>query len=234
MEKRIYFPILPQPNDTTCGPTCLHGIYRYYGDSISLDQVVKEIPQFHDGGTLSVLLGSHALRRGYQAKIYNYNLQVFDPTWFKLSQKDLSAKLEAQLEFKHDPKLRFAIQSKKEFIDLGGHILFKDLSHQLFRKYLKKDIPILTGLSSTYLYHSAREYGPNSDYDDLRGEPSGHFVVLCGYNKETRRIWVADPHYPNPMQLHNSYDVDQDRLICAILLGILTYDANLLIIQPKD
>ena len=33
--------------------------------------------------TLAVLLGCHALRRGYEATIYTFNLQVFDPTWFE-------------------------------------------------------------------------------------------------------------------------------------------------------
>jgi len=28
------------------------------------------------------------------------------------------------------------------------------------------------------------------------------------------------------------YMTDMDRLICAILLGVITYDANLLIIEP--
>lgn len=233
MEKKIYFPINPQPDDTTCGPTCLHAIYEYYKDSITLDQVIQEIPQFKEGGTLSVLLGIHALRRGYKATLYNYNLQVFDPTWFLLSQQELGERLEAQLPYRTDPKLRYSIQCHKEFIDLGGTILFEDLNHKLIREILKKDIPILTGLSATYLYRSAREYGPKSDYDDLRGIPAGHFVVLCGYNKETRLIQVADPLYPNPLTEHHHYVVSQDRLICSILLGILTYDANLLFIQPK-
>ena len=29
-----------------------------------------------------MLLACHALRRGYQAKIFTYNLNIFDPTWF--------------------------------------------------------------------------------------------------------------------------------------------------------
>ena len=70
------------------------------------------------------------------------------------------------------------------------------------------------------------------DYDDLAGEPSGHFVVLAGYDKETRRVQVADPLKENPMGEGQTYWVDIDRLICAIMLGILTYDANLLILQP--
>jgi hypothetical protein len=58
-------------------------------------------------------------------------------------------------------------------------------------------------------------------------------VVLCGYDKETRGVLVADPLETNPVSSSNGYEASIDRVICAILLGILTYDANLLIIEPR-
>ncbi len=67
----------------------------------------------------------------------------------------------------------------------------------------------------------------------MRGTPCGHFVVLCGYDKKNRRVVVADPHRQNPLSRNNYYKVGSNRLINAIMLGVLTYDANLLIIQPK-
>ena len=36
----------------------------------------------------------------------------------------------------------------------------------------------------------------------------------------------------NPMADGQKYEVSIDRVICSILLGIVTYDANLLIIEP--
>ena len=74
--------ILTQPDDSTCGPTSLHAVYQYFDDDISLDQVIKEVSFLEEGGTLAVMLGCHALKRGYKVKIYTYNLHVFDPTWF--------------------------------------------------------------------------------------------------------------------------------------------------------
>ena len=63
--------------------------------------------------------------------------------------------------------------------------------------------------------------------------PAGHFVVLCGYDRVEKTVLVADPYQPNPLAPGQQYVVSIDRVICAILLGILTYDANLLIIQPR-
>jgi hypothetical protein len=226
--------ILPQPDEFTCGPTCLHAIYAYYGDKISLDQVIAEVGKLEEGGTLGVFLGSHALARGYDVTIYTYNLQVFDPTWFHVeSTKQLCDFLRAQKEFKTSPKLHKATDAYLEYFHRGGRIRFEDLTKPLVRKYLNRDIPILTGLSATSLDRSAREDGPEDEHDSIRGEPSGHFVVLSGYDAKEKNVLVCDPYLPNPVSGTNQYLVSMDRVICAILLGIVTYDANLLIVTPK-
>src|SRR5690606_34800546 len=125
-----------------------------------------------------VLLGIDALKRGYEVEIITYNLQVFDPTWFADESVDLVAKLEAQAAAKTSQKLRLACRAYVEFIQLGGVVRSAVLSGSLIRKHLNRNVPILTGLSSTWLYQAMREYGPNDDDDDIRGAPSGHFVVL--------------------------------------------------------
>ena len=32
METKLFLDIRPQPDQTTCGPTCLHAVYRYFND----------------------------------------------------------------------------------------------------------------------------------------------------------------------------------------------------------
>lgn len=233
MYTRLDLSILPQPDDITCGPTCLHAVYRYLGDDAPLRKLIHEIPQLEGGGTLAVLLGVHALRRGYDAKIYTYNIQIFDPTWFQPGGPALRDRLLAQFLAKRARKLRTPTRGYMDFLNLGGQVLFEDLTAGLIRRYLKQGIPLLTGLSSTYLYRCARELSRSNDYDDIRGEPAGHFVVLCGYREKDRSVLVADPLLPNPVTNSQTYWVSIDRLVCAILLGIVTYDANLLIVTPK-
>ena len=233
MRTRLELNILPQPDDYTCGPTCLQAVYRYYGDHLDLSQVIAEVPFLESGGTLAVLLACHALARGFKAHIYTYNLQVFDPTWFH-PDVDMREKLASQLKVKHNPKLYVDSTAYIEFLDLGGKLYFEDLTPSLIRRYLRRSIPILTGLSSTYLYQAVREYGPDDVEDDIRGEPNGHFVVLCGYDKEERTVTVADPLASNPLSNSHLYEIGIDRVINAILLGILTYDGNLLIIEKNE
>ncbi|MBW7904218.1 MAG: C39 family peptidase [Phycisphaerae bacterium] len=241
MPQRPHFRIHAQPDDTTCGPTCLHALYRHYGDPADLASVIAETPVLAGGGTLGVMLGTHALRRGYRAHLYTYNLMVFDPTWLSQGPGDpapprvgLVEKLRAQAAAKNDGKLHEATDAYVEFLERGGAIYSVDLAPRLIRRYLDRSTPILTGLSATYLYKTAREFGPNDDYDDVRGEPSGHFVVLFGYDARTDEVLVADPQQPNPLADEPVYRIPIERVICAILLGVLTYDANLLIIEPGD
>lgn len=231
----IPIKIMTQPNDVTCGPTSLHAVYNYYGDGISLDKVIANVPYLQEGGTLAVMLAIHALKRGYETKIYTYNLKVFDPTWFNNKRVNLIDKLQEQLKHKKGKKLADASNAYIKYLQMGGKLLFEDLTPSLLKKYFNKKIPVLTGLSATYLYNCSREFTNKKDvtlYDDLSGFVSGHFVVLCCFNKEGKVI-VADPYKANPVSHTNYYSVDANRLINSIMLGIVTYDSNLLIIQPK-
>lgn len=232
MERRLDIDISRQPDDTTCGPTCLQAVYKYYGLDLPLDRVIHEVKSLKGGGTLAVLLGCHALRQGFKATIYTYNLHVFDPTWFVYKQ-DIAKKLRAQAEARMDAKLSFATNGYLDFLENGGKLKFKDLNGALIRHFLNKSVPILTGLSATYLYHTVRERPVTGEEDDIAGLATGHFVVLYGYERTSRMVMVADPYGDNPVSLQRYYPVSMDRLICSILLGILTYDANLLIIEPK-
>src|SRR5690606_12317762 len=72
----------PQPDEETCGPTALHAVYRYHGDPVTIEDVVREVTFLPSGGTLSVYLALHALARGYRTTIYTCNVKLFDPTWF--------------------------------------------------------------------------------------------------------------------------------------------------------
>ncbi|MCA9310294.1 MAG: hypothetical protein KDA21_03760, partial [Phycisphaerales bacterium] len=170
--------ILPQPNDETCGPTCLHAVYRYWGENIELEEVIRSAQSLNlsgaGRGTLAVMLGVHALARGYRATLFTFNLQVFDPTWFSgdgsTRPTDLATRLQAQARAKSSDNQRFrvATESYLEFLRLGGDIRYRDLTSRLISRFIKEGVPVLTGLSATYLYQCAREFGPNDDYDDIR------------------------------------------------------------------
>ncbi len=229
---RLNVDMLPQPTETTCGPTCLHAVYRYWSEDISLDKVIGRTQAMAHGGTIAVFLACDALANGYEATIYTYNLTMFDPTWFR-RRMDIAERLRAQRELKNDPRLHHATEGYLDFLRLGGRLRFSDLSPPLLRGLLRRRYPILTGLSSTFLYRAAREYGPSDVPDDVRGTPSGHFVIISGYDRKARRLLVVDPYEPHPYGGTREYWIRMDRVVNAILLGIVTHDANLLIVSPR-
>jgi len=223
----------PQPDDETCGSACLQGIYRYYGDHVPLAEVAAALHRLDRGGTLEVFLANHALQRGYKVTLLTYNLELFDPTWFALPADEIRARLNAQAAVKNWPRLQAATRGYDEFLRGGGTLDLRDLEPSLLRKYLKRGIPLITGLSATYLYRDMRDIPETNQGDDIRGEPVGHFVVLTGYSKHPREVMVADPLQTNPLVGSRYYAVSAHRLIGAILLGAVTYDANIVVIEPK-
>ena len=56
-------------------------------------------------------------------------------------------------------------------------------------------------------------------------------MVLTDYIP-TNLVRIADPYSGNPLCGSQYYTMPVQRLIYAILLGSMTYDANLLIVQP--
>ncbi len=199
---------------------------------------MAEVETVATGGTIGALLASHALRRGYDVEMYVYNVNFFDPTWFypqALPMAEIAEKLRAQIQYKEGSRFAHSSEAYIQFIELGGLLRFRDLSPDLLSEYFTQNLPIITGLSATYLYRTARDTFENEVYghDDVRGIPTGHFVVLCGQDPENHTVTVADPHVTNPISQNNYYIVNTMRLINAIMLGVLTYDANLVIFKPR-
>jgi hypothetical protein len=233
-QAQLDLEVVKQPDDVTCGPTCLYSVYDYYKHTIGLQDVINEVSMLEEGGTLAPSLGIHALKSGFQATIYNFNLNIFDPTWFSLPRDELIGKLNTQASIRTSKRLIAASLIYAEYLRLGGNVAFEDLTPQLVSRFLQRGIPVITGLSATYLYRSPREIPETNKPDDMNGYPSGHFVVVTGIDMVTRQVAIADPYQPNPLGSRGSYKIDIERLVCAILLGVMTYDANLLIVTRKE
>src|SRR5438105_1536263 len=120
-EFRLPIQTLPQPDETTCGPTCLHAVYCYWGETEPLEQVIARNYSMEHGGTFAVFLACDALRKGYRATIYTYNLMVFDPTWFR-GKVDIAERLQRQREVKPDDRLQEVTPGYLDFLKLGGRL----------------------------------------------------------------------------------------------------------------
>jgi hypothetical protein len=225
-----------QPDDVTCGPTCLRKVYDFFGVGAELDEVLGELERNEDGGTLAVFLGISAMGRGFRSRIYSYDLRLFDPSWAALAGPELADKIRRRIPYLRSAKSTRAAEAYLRFLAMGGEICFDELTPGLLKRILDRNHPVLAGLSATHLYRMPRErHDPESDLlleDDVAGEPTGHFVVIVGYEHWGRQFSVRDPSAHVPVSEDGRQVVDAQRLINSILLGDLTYDAVLLELWP--
>ncbi|MBK9976180.1 MAG: hypothetical protein IPP14_15525 [Planctomycetes bacterium] len=73
------------------------------------------------------MLGCDALRRGFKAKIYTCNLQLFDPTVSR-AQDQRRPQVVAPEVVGDDAKLKAATRRCVEYLDLGGRVRFEELT----------------------------------------------------------------------------------------------------------
>jgi hypothetical protein len=226
--------ITPQPDETTCGPACLHSVYRFFGRPLPLDRLLNEVQQLPDGGTLAVWLALHAMDMGYDATIYTCDLHLFDPTWFQPGGRPIAEGLRQRMHVKTDAKFHATSQAYLRFLELGGKVHMTDITQELLGELLADRGPLVVGLSATWLYQCARERPDDLKPDDVAGEPTGHFVIVYDLDNDSSMVHVADPYQHHPFIGQHHYTVHVDRLIGAMLLGIITYDARLLVLRPGD
>jgi hypothetical protein len=224
-------PRFEQPDDVTCGPTCLMQVLRFYEDPTPFERICELTPRNPDGGTLAVNLALAARAMGYAARVHSANLRIFDPTWDGLDPAALGDKLRQRAAAVSKPKLQAACLAYARLIEEGGQVVFPDFTPRLLLDILERGHPVLCGLNATYLYRQARLRPDDNVEDDVAGDSLGHFVVICGH--EEGRFWVRDPAQQVPFSPDGRYDVQARRLLNAILLGIVSYDAVLLEVWPE-
>jgi hypothetical protein len=227
MKLNLHVP--KQPDDESCGITCLQAIYDYYDYSTSLAKLKDEIEHLQTGGTVAVNLARNALAHGFKAEIYTYNIKIFDPTWQALEPRDLSHKLKLRQRKIRSKKQKKVIGFYQDFMKKGGTVRFDDLNEDLLSRLFKDHKPIICGLSATYLYQHMRETSDNEE-NDIIGQPVGHFVVVSGWDPHTRSVTIQDPLRKNPISETGTYKLPFTKFANAVMLGILTYDENLLVI----
>lgn len=221
-----------QPDDESCGITCLKAIYEYYAHPTSLDTLKHEIEHWRTGGTVAVNLARHALAHGYDAEIYTYNLKIFDPTWKDLPPRELSHKLRLRQRKVRGEKQKDVIRFYLDFIRKGGMVRFDDLDEELMGRLFARRTPVICGVSATYLYQQPRETHDNVE-NDVTGHPVGHFVVVSEWDARERMVTIHDPLRKNPYSETGTYRLPFVKFSNAVMLGILTYDENLLAIAKR-
>lgn len=235
-------PRFAQPDDVSCGPTCLAQVLAFHGDLQPISALIARVRKNPDGGTLAVHLGQLALELGYRARLYPFGVRVFDPSWWELPLPAIVARLHRRHQRLQDEREREIIAAFLRFLADGGELRFQEPSAALLVGRLARGRPLICGLSATWLYRQPREDPWTNQPDDIGGQPVGHFVTLVGYTGRGRHIHVTDPSEDAPFDAGGDlggertgrYPLPTDRLLHAMLLGDTTRDAVLLEVWPPS
>jgi hypothetical protein len=103
-------------------------------------------------------------------------------------------------------------------LESGVELDIKIPSEKILIEYLKRSIPPIITLSYNVLHDYKRKL--NDKLDDVRGLPTGHYVVVSGY--DSKKFIVTDP-------FNGTLKVPKEKLIFSwFLLG-----GWILIVEPK-
>ena len=197
----------------TCGPTSIQQILEYYGIETSLKDIMNGMFLFDRGGTSSDgAMGDYLLKQGFKVKIYTFDTKMFDPSWFKLSRKELLKKLQKSYNISRGYK-KYNYNGFINFLKHGGKIEFKAITLNEIKNYLKKIYPIMVGVDDSLLYGVKRSRKTFYD-DDIRGKVWGHEVVVAGFKKN--KLFVVDPFPRNTFSKKGKYFVDAEKLLANI------------------
>ncbi len=235
-EQFLAVPPMVQPDEVSCGPTCLAAVLRFHGlADASPEEVRRVTPRNPDGGALAPFLGLAAMRLGARARCHPFATRVFDPTWRKLSAAECLRRLVQRTEALPEGRLRRVHEAWRTFLEEGGEVALGELRPSELVQALDAGRPLICGLSITWLYQEPRERPEDNTDDDIHGSPVGHFVVVNGYGGSGQSFFVIDPWPEPPFDRSDGvYRVSQRRLTQAILLGDATHDAVILEVFPRE
>jgi len=222
---------------SSCGHSSLLQVLAYYGTNLELKEVVKEISNCEVDelklGASECELGMFAIKRGFKSTVVSLDVRRFDATWFELSSEELKKKLELRSEFLHklspeDIKegqgtqyLDNVTKYYSEYLEKEGKVKFLPISKELIKKYIDNKIPVIALVSSQLYFKKARKY--NGEFDDIKGKPTGHWIVVSGYDENN--FIITDP--ADDLEKDGNVKMEQNYLISSIN----TYGPVMLIIE---
>ena len=232
-DHRLAVPPLVQPDDVSCGPTCLAAVLQFHGIETNLTRVRAATPKNADGGTLAPYLARAAMAHGLKVRCHPFAVQVFDPTWWDLPADEVTARLRRRTHGLRPGRLRRVHDAWLAYLEAGGMLSLGELLGGELVAAIDAGHPLICGLSITWLYQEPRERPEDNVDDDIHGSPVGHFVVINGYTDGGATFLITDPWPQPPFDRDGGvYTVSRRRLTQAILLGDATHDAVVVEVLP--
>jgi hypothetical protein len=228
-------------NTSECMQTAATQLISYYDSSITVQQVLTEVPIYIDEngdkiGTSPGHLASFFAARGYNTTTQIFDVELFDISWASLSDHEVIENLIKRQEYipanswlaKYHHIL---VEGWKLYVEKGGTFSFPELSSRLIYDLLLIG-PVLMMVNSTYLNRSSKQlYSIETDKfvkDSIRGRSLTHAVTAAGY--KDGKFLIIDPDPPEGIEQHRWIESDH---VLASIMAAQTESDNFVISVSK-
>ncbi|MBD3280341.1 hypothetical protein GF389_02360 [Candidatus Dojkabacteria bacterium] len=210
-----------------CGPLCLVNIFENLGDKALVEDIMEDLGVTENEITYLPQLALYAHKNNLKIKYLQSNPREISPNWKGLeSDKYLETLKKFQEEMDKESIWKKNLKFLIEYIEAGGEIEVDDLSREKISQYLAEGYVVLAAVEQTWLWGKRKVKG-KIEYDDLKGKPSGHFVVI--YKEDGDDFLVSDP-YPTGLEgKEGLYRVSKD----TMLVSILVWGAQMIGVKSK-
>ncbi|GBE19956.1 MAG TPA: hypothetical protein ENG87_00210 [Candidatus Pacearchaeota archaeon] len=219
---KLKVPVLEAKNRLGCGPTSLSMILNYYRKNYSEKQVIDNLEigliKKEDLGARAVDLALLAKKFGFDVICYSYNMELYRPSFSRLSKPGLISEIKKLLQKKHSASNKAVLKTTIKLLENNADFKIKMPSIDDIIKFLKKGIPVILAVNAKILF----------EVEKLQGFPKipnnmGHFIVLTGF--------VDDIFYYNCPYYGESKKISKDKLFFALSNNILDSSAYLIAVK---
>ncbi|MBL8159148.1 C39 family peptidase [Candidatus Saccharibacteria bacterium] len=200
------FEDVRQTTERNCSQTALAMLMSYYGHPMSVEDVMRTVPQGRDeqgnpyGSNLVQELAAWCLSAGFGVRMHTFDCQIIDLAWEGLPATELINRLEAargvRISAAQGPHISNQyIDAYLNFLKRGGNLRIEPFPRARLLYELLQKAPVVVAVCFNTLHNAG-------------GSETTHTVLVYGYDPQGNFL-VADPY-------EGRIVVDPERLVCAI------------------
>ena len=237
MKTKLYDVPLIKQGLQNCVQASAAQILNFYGINKSIKDIQKEVPVYisKNGKPLGTSLGhiaAYFATLGFSVTLHTVDVEIFDQSWGKISQKKLIENLKKRRPFvKHarydNDALDVIFDGYLSLLKLGGNIKLPLLNKKYIENLLANG-PVYAVVSYNFLNSSPKfslDKHNKLTEDSIKGEPATHAIVLAGLNEDKFLIVDPDEIYGGKRW------ISSERLIGSIYLAETDFDCLLITLR---
>ncbi len=214
--KRDQFPNAQQTvGSHACGPVSTYNIHKYFGTKITLPEILKDLGVTLKSLTFPSQLANHLRRQSYIVEVLTSCSYVVSPQWMGKPSSSIIDQLTKWCGYNKKSTWLKGATLLLEYMKDGGKVTVLNLTTKVLDDYLDQGYVILACLEESWLW-GKRKIADKNIFDDVKGNPRGHFVVL--YDKNDHDYRVSDPYPTGLPGREGTYTVSKDTVLTSILL----------------